>query len=149
MQSRHAFLASACRRVALLSCVLVATTALTGCLSTWKFHPNDLKIKLVAVGDFAGIYDLPYRADPGDTITVCNHVGKKVRLVFPAGTVTAQDEDPRDSNIQVTVKKWRRKKITIDSDPPLTQDPFNNGVIQMKIDDPDHGGATIIIQPAN
>ena len=149
MQFRLVSLASACRRVALLSCVLVAATALTGCLSTWEFHSNDLKIKLVAVDGCADVYALDYRANPGDTVTFLNHAGKDVKLVFPAGTVTAQDEDPSDAKIQVTVKKWRKMSVTIAANPPMTQDPMNNGVIQMNIDDPCQGGATIIIQPAN
>ena len=91
-----------------------------------------------------------YHFDKGDTVKFMNHAGKDVTLEFPVGTVTAQDEDSATAEIiEVTVKRGRKKLITIAADPDLTFDAWNNGVIVVFITDSCHGGANMIIEPPN
>ena len=138
------------RRLAICVCLFAVVFVSVGCLSTWNFQSNDKKMKIVSVDQCAEIFNLDYLIDNNDTVKFMNHSGKKVILEFPTGTVTAEDEDPSTGNIvEVTVKRARTKKITISANPPLTLDSSNNGVIMVFIKDPCHGGANMIIEPAN
>jgi len=150
MKSRYIGVATPFRRSAMLVCLAMAVILQVGCLSTWDFRSNDLKIKIVTVDLCSDVFPLGYDASAGDTVTFINHAGKDVTLEFPENTVTAQDEDPTSNQtVEVTVKDGRKKRITIAGVPDLTQDANNNGVIRFRIKDPCHGGADMIIQPAN
>ena len=138
------------RRAVAPACLVVAVVVLAGCLSTWEFPKTGLNIMIVKVGNCANWYPLDYQADPGDTVTFFNHAGRDLVLEFPAGTVTAQDEDPSTTTItEVSVEKGRKKDVTIVAEPVLTLDSSGNGVIIFFIKDPCHGGAKMIIQPAD
>ena len=137
------------RRFAMIGCGALAIVILNGCLTTWKFRSNDKTITIVNVDACVDIYPLGYQMSPGDTVKFINHGGGDVRLQFPAGTVTAQDEDVSTPEIEATIKKGRKKRITISDNPPLTPDANNNGVIVVTILDDCLGGANMIIQPPN
>lgn len=137
------------RRTVILGCLVLAATILGGCLSTWEFSLTDRTMKIVKVGPCSTFLKADYQMDPGDTVTFLNHAGKDVVVVFPAGTVTAQDEDTLTSEIEVSVKAGRRKRVTIADDPPLTPAGDDKECIELYIEDPCHGGAKMIIPPAH
>ena len=131
-------------------CLFAATALLAGCLATWDFSSTDKTIKIVSADGCSEPYgvSIGYQVDRGDTITFLNRAGEDVTLVFPSGTVTAQDGNPTTTDeIEVTVKKGRRKEITITDDPPLTMTPDNDQVIKFRVKDPCHGGADMIVDP--
>ena len=135
-------------RHVMLACVTMAAVVLVGCLSTWEFRSEGGEVQIIDADGCPRFVDLDYVAKWGDTLTFKNHFGDDVVLGFPDGTVNAPDEDASKGGIQVTVKKWKKKRITI-ADDPAEPDSVSNYEMEVMILDPCQGGARIIIQPAN
>ena len=104
-------------RHVVLACVTMAAVVLVGCLSTWEFRSEGGEVQIIDADGCPRFVDLDYVAKWGDTLTFKNHFGDDVVLGFPDDTVTAPDEDASKEGIQVTVKKWKKKRITIADDP--------------------------------
>lgn len=137
-----------CRPGLLLSS-LVSMVFLVGCLSTWDFQTTNKKIMIGRTDDCATLYPFDFQIDPGDILTFYNHAGDEVTLIFPEGSIVDQDEDPTSSNIEITVKKGRKRNFTVSDTPPLNDLGNGNRGFQVFVKDPCHGGANMIVEPPN